>query len=115
MFTKTTGSEKRLSIPGIEGVWFGTGRPDGSVLLRRHGKISRKDAISDIIMKENEPAPGSPQFTFFVYTLGSKDAMVINKLSELAALAKDGRLKMPRAKRVVQSAKVPRGWDMVVA
>jgi hypothetical protein len=114
MYTKATTNEKKHSIPGVDGVWFGTGRADGSLLLRRHGKVSRKDAITDIILKRNQPAPGNSPHTLLVHTLGSSEALVLNSFSELSKLAVEGRLKVPKTSSL-RAVRVPHGWASVMA
>lgn len=113
-FTGHQQGEKRMSIPNLDGVWFGTGRADGSVLLRRHGKVSRKDAITDIILRKNNPVPGNSKFTIHVHVLGHEEALVLDSLSELSVMARDGRLLACFAKRQLVK-RAPRGWDAVVA
>jgi hypothetical protein len=110
MFTGTTSrKELRIRIPGVEGVWFGTPQPDGSARLRRHGKVSRSDAITDVVIRENKGNPNN-RWTILVHVLGNDEALVLTSLSELSALARSGRL-VPE----LAQATAPRGWDFVTA
>ena len=104
-------TERRMKLPHLSGVWFGTHKSNGDILLRRHGKASHKDSISDITVKHN--VPNSP-LILHVHVHGHDEALVLEGgFTNLAKMVKGGRLLPEHAKRSGHKSIAPKGWDAV--